>query len=279
MGNKNSCHDNSAKLMTQLFLWRDRALYIGPSIDYEAHEHHAVQICAGLKGTFRIHSEHWEQPREVRAALIASDTPHQIETLGHACVFAYLDPEATSLVGQGYGAPPDAHARIQTWDTFECNAIMPAVDTTPPSLDAPLSIDAAKCIMDALLQGMGLTPTANVLLDKRIQKILLFLHNHTEENSTSEELQQIAHLSASRLQHLFKQQVGLPLRRYRLWLRIRRVIEQALTYHNLTEAAVSAGFTDSAHFSRIFKEMLGVPPSAILASGAKVHITLGDTLF
>lgn len=257
--------------MNQLFLWRDRALYIGPSIDYEAHQHHAVQICASLKGTFRIHSERWEHPREVCAALIASDTSHQIETLGSQCVFAYLDPEATALATQGVSTEP--YACIQTWNTFNCDAIMSAVAT-----NTPLSIDTAKRVMDALLQGMGLTPTPNVLLDERIQKILRFLHNHTEENSTSGELQQIAHLSASRLQHLFKQQVGLPLRRYRLWLRIRRVIEQALTYNNLTEAAVSAGFTDSAHFSRIFKEMLGVPPSAILASGSKVHITLGDTL-
>lgn len=255
--------------MTQLFLWRDHALYIGPSIDYEMHEHHAVQLCASLKGVFRIHSEQWEHPREVRAALIASDTPHRIETLGHTCVFAYLDPEATALARQGVS--PEACARVQTWDIFECGAILQALASSP------LSVNTAKCVMEGLLQGMGLTPTPNALLDERIQKILRFLHNHTEENSTSEELQQIAHLSASRLQHLFKQQVGLPLRRYRLWLRIRRVIEQALTYHNLTEAAVSAGFTDSAHFSRIFKEMLGVPPSAILASAANVHITLGDT--
>lgn len=256
--------------MTQLFLWPDRAVYIGHSLDYEAHEHHAVQICASLKGSFRIHSERWEYPREVRAALIASDTPHQIETLGHQCVFVYLDPQATAVTRQG--VPLEQHACIQTWDTFECDAIMPAVVA-----GAVLSIDTAKCIMDALLQRMDLTPTLNALLDERIQKILRFLHNHSEENSTSEELQQIAHLSASRLQHLFKQQVGLPLRRYRLWLRIRRVIEQALTYHNLTEAAISAGFADSAHFSRVFKEMFGVPPSVIFASGANVNITLGDT--
>lgn len=257
--------------MTQLFLWRDRALYIGPSIDYEAHQHHAVQICVSLEGTFRISSERWEHPREVYAALVTSDTPHQIETLGSKYVFIYIDPEATVL--QRQGAHPKEAPRIQTWDTFERNAILQAIAT-----DAPLPIDTAQCVMDALLQAMGLTSTPHVLLDERIQKILRFLQNNAEENSTSEELQQLVHLSASRLQHLFKQQVGLPLRRYRLWLRIRRTIEHALTYNNLTEAAVSAGFTDSAHFSRIFKEMLGVPPSAILAPGTKIHITLGDTL-
>jgi len=267
--------------MTQLFLWRDRALYLGPSIDYELHAHHAVQLCASLKGVFRIHSEQWEHPREVRAALIASDTPHRIETLGHTCVFAYLDPEATALARQGVSQ--EAHLPIQTWDTFEGGAILQANAGDPLSINSPLSINVplpiatAKCVMEGLLQGMGLTPAPNILLDERIQKILHFLHNNAEENSTSEELQQIAHLSASRLQHLFKQQVGLPLRRYRLWLRIRRVIEQALTYHNLTEAAISAGFADSAHFSRVFKEMLGVPPSGIFATGANVQITLGDT--
>lgn len=257
--------------MTQLFLWRDRALYIGPSIDYEAHQHHAVQICVSLAGAFRISSEQWEHPRDVYAALVASDTPHQIETLGSKCIFAYLDPEATILKRQG--AHPEEAPRIQTWDTFERDAILQAV-----AADAALSIDTAQCLMDALLHGMGLIPTPNVLLDERIQKVLRFLHDNAEENSTGAELQQLVHLSASRLQHLFKQQVGLPLRRYRLWLRIRRVIEQALTCNSLTEAAVSAGFTDSAHFSRVFKEMLGVPPSAILTPGANVHITLGDTL-
>jgi AraC-like DNA-binding protein len=46
----------------------------------------------------------------------------------------------------------------------------------------------------------------------------------------------------------------------------------ALRGANLTDAAISAGFSDSAHFSRLHRETFGVTPSYILGRLARATI-------
>jgi AraC-like DNA-binding protein len=70
-------------------------------------------------------------------------------------------------------------------------------------------------------------------------------------------------VSVSRLTHLFTEQVGIPLRRYVLWLRLRMAITEVLGGADLTDAAHSAGFADSAHLTRTCRDMFGLPPSVL----------------
>ncbi len=77
---------------------------------------------------------------------------------------------------------------------------------------------------------------------------------------------EVAGVSPSRLTHLFTREVGIPFRRYVLWWRMRRAAESLHDGRSLTEAALAAGFADAAHFSRTFKAMFGMPPSALLAA-------------
>ena len=77
-------------------------------------------------------------------------------------------------------------------------------------------------------------------------------------------------LSTERFRHLFRAEMGLPVRRYLLWLRIRRAGEIVATGVSLTEAAHAAGFYDSAHLSRTCKEILGFPPSFLTGQGVEM---------
>ena len=70
-------------------------------------------------------------------------------------------------------------------------------------------------------------------------------------------------LSASRFTHLFTEQVGIPLRRYVLWSRLRVAITLVQGGDDLTGAAHGAGFADSAHLTRTTREMFGLPPSVL----------------
>ena len=81
-------------------------------------------------------------------------------------------------------------------------------------------------------------------------------------------------LSASRLIHLWKDEVGISLRRYVLWLRLRHVIARITIGDSLTDAAHDAGFADSAHLSRTFSSMFGLPLSRLFGPAARVRLLL-----
>tara|TARA_R110000824_G_scaffold3234_4_gene15129 strand:+ start:45639 stop:46166 length:528 start_codon:yes stop_codon:yes gene_type:complete len=71
-------------------------------------------------------------------------------------------------------------------------------------------------------------------------------------------------LSASHFSLLFRQQTGLPLRAYILWLRLQNAVAAFAAGGNATSAAHAAGFSDQAHFTRTFVRMFGVTPSTSL---------------
>ncbi|WP_028007881.1 helix-turn-helix domain-containing protein [Solimonas flava] len=72
-------------------------------------------------------------------------------------------------------------------------------------------------------------------------------------------------LSLSQLERLFSAQVGLSVRRLVRWRRLRLALQLALTGRALTVAAHDAGFADSAHFSRVMRELFGVRADRTLA--------------
>ena len=69
-------------------------------------------------------------------------------------------------------------------------------------------------------------------------------------------------ISPSRLRHMFKEQAGLPISRYVLWMRLRTALLHALEGASMTESAQAAGFSDAAHFTRTCRQMFGLPPTA-----------------
>ncbi|WP_262379703.1 helix-turn-helix transcriptional regulator [Nonomuraea sp. PA05] len=74
------------------------------------------------------------------------------------------------------------------------------------------------------------------------------------------------HLSPSRLAHLFSAHVGIPLRPYVRWLRLRQAIDRVAAGETLTAAAHTAGFTDGPHFTRAFRRTFGNAPSELAAA-------------
>ena len=71
-------------------------------------------------------------------------------------------------------------------------------------------------------------------------------------------------LSPQRLRALARQQLGMPLARWRVWSRLRRAAEALQGGQSLADAASSAGFADQAHLTRQMREMMGLTPAALL---------------
>lgn len=75
-----------------------------------------------------------------------------------------------------------------------------------------------------------------------------------------------ADLSSDRFRHLFVDTMGLPFRRYVLWIRLQRAVALLGEGEDATTAAHGAGFADSAHLARTIRAMLGVSASQLMAA-------------
>jgi len=76
-------------------------------------------------------------------------------------------------------------------------------------------------------------------------------------------LAQDVSLSPSRLRHLFCEQVGVSIRSFRAWKRLRNTICLALEETNLLELAMAAGYADSTHFCHSVKLYFGEQPTFV----------------
>ncbi len=85
-----------------------------------------------------------------------------------------------------------------------------------------------------------------------------------EQRLPATELAQAAALSVSQLERLFSGRLGLSVRRMVLWQRLRVALGEALAGASLTEAAMAAGFADSAHLSRSLRQQFGIRASEAL---------------
>lgn len=70
-------------------------------------------------------------------------------------------------------------------------------------------------------------------------------------------------VSPQRLRALARRELGMPLTRWRIWARLRRAVEALQSGVPVAEAAVTAGFSDQAHFTRQMREMMGLTPTVV----------------
>ncbi|MBX9734878.1 MAG: AraC family transcriptional regulator [Chitinophagaceae bacterium] len=101
-------------------------------------------------------------------------------------------------------------------------------------------------------------------LEERIEQSIKLIHSVLHHDISITFVASKVHLSESRFSHLFKEQIGIPFRKYILWCRMQAALQEVMKGQSFTKAAYSGGFSDVAHLSRTFTEMFGVSPSEVL---------------
>jgi AraC family transcriptional regulator len=97
------------------------------------------------------------------------------------------------------------------------------------------------------------------------------LHAHLTEGISLEKLAQSCSLSPSAFMRAFRKSTGLPPHQWLLARRVDRAAELMRSGERpLSEVALSAGFSDQSHFTRVFSQQMGVSPGAWRRSQAAV---------
>ena len=80
-------------------------------------------------------------------------------------------------------------------------------------------------------------------------------------------------LSPSRLSHLFKEQVGMPLKSYIQFHQMQRAFLALLNGKSITESAMTAGFDTPSHFATVTKKMMGMSASISVKNSVFLKVT------
>jgi AraC-like DNA-binding protein len=110
------------------------------------------------------------------------------------------------------------------------------------------------------------------VVDERVQHMLDYMDANFNKILKLKTVAALVFLSPERARHLFVIHMGIPFRQYLLWQRIKSVIYEVLKKEkNIAEAAISAGFTDQAQFTTIFKRIFGTPVKIILKNSPSIQ--------
>jgi AraC-like DNA-binding protein len=218
------------------------------------HAHHAIQITLSAGGRFCIRTGDGRMDGPV--VVIAPDVPHAFEAEGKVALL-FVEPESRAgqaLTQEMAGAPV---ARLDARLGRASDRLADLWTDARPD-DGKVEALGRSLVQEAVGEAL---PAST--LDPRIARTLVWLRSRMGEGVGVAEAAAIACLSESRFSHLFAAEVGLPFRSYLLWRRLMLAVERIASGASFTAAAHEAGFADSAHFSRTFHRMFGVPAAAL----------------
>ena len=115
-----------------------------------------------------------------------------------------------------------------------------------------------------LLTQLGLVGSSmHAVRDERILSAMKYIRSKFSERISCQDVADAVHLSQGRLSHLFKEQVGMTFAAYLIYQRIMYVYAQTFRGKSITEAALEAGFSSSAHFADANRRVFGISASSI----------------
>lgn len=244
-------------LSNLLYLWPRRTLFVGRVAGPIRFSQAAASLVVGLEAPLQValpgSGEAWHQ----HSLLLAPGTRVEIDAGGQLVAACYLDAlgQDFRLLADGMNRwTPGIHGHLPG---------EPELQDLCRRLHArPLEPEDAYLALERCINPSGQAyPSA----DPRVEAVVALIRERITENLSVEQLAGAVNLSVSRLVELFREQIGVPIRRYRQWHRLFVTVTGVERGETLTNAAIAAGFTDSAHFSHTFRMTLGMTPSDILA--------------
>lgn len=254
--------------MLRLYLWPHRIMYLGLSPENDLHRHHAAQLCVTLDAALKVSESEAGETLEVSGVFIPPDHRHRIDAGNSRILALYLEPESDEyqpLIQPLTTGTADALVSF----TLSAAGLTELRNLFAAGGDADIAWSTCQTAL-----GLGSSVARPVERDPRIEQVIGIIRGEPSRSHSVEPLAAGVHISPSRLIHLFREQVGIPIRRFTVWARLRQVVRLAVDGATLTAAAHDSGFSDAAHMSNTFRQMFGFAPSVLFSARVPkdVHI-------
>lgn len=240
------------------FITRTGALYLGPHLKTSIHALHNYKIYIAINGDFDLLMEGGQHFSSCKTVIIAPDQPHKLVSRDVQVAAFYLVPETDA------GRMLSAHCSGRAVFAPPAGVLAAITPQLRKYLEQGCSVEEADALCEYLFKKLTPPTNPNLPLDLRIGRALNYLDAEVGNRVTIADVASEVALSRSHLEHLFSEQVGIPISRYVLWTRIRGALMLMAGGKLLTEVAYDVGFSDSAHLSRTFRRMIGIAPSTLL---------------
>jgi AraC-like DNA-binding protein len=253
-----------------MYFWAGHFLYLGYVADNSKHAHHALRVIVNRDGLFRLRID--ESSIECGGIVISPDLPHQLLSSSDSQVHLFIDREAA--VAEAIARRHLGEGHVKIIDGALLKTLRGCIDVPGNFLG---SCGQANEVYRRLVTELGgYAEHAEVTVDPRIKAaVQLIKEKYLTRKVYLAELARHACLSESHLSHMFVEQIGIPPRRYVLWLRLMIAHQFVIQGKSLTESAHSAGFSDSAHLSRTYKRMYGITISDCVKNRKFVQVISG----
>jgi AraC-like DNA-binding protein len=231
-----------------VWLWPGHALYAGPSLNLAPHSGSVWCLAVGIDGPLSVATEDGAT-RTAPSVLIPPRLTHQLTCHGTGLVSGYLEPTSER-----------AEAGRHKFDEWQHDVGVRHVDEARLQF-IPADDESASHWLDLA------APAAQRRIDPRIAAAARAIRDDPAATVSSRQLALDAGLSESRFLHLFRDELGTSLRRYRLWIRLTHAGAAIAAGDNLTTAAMKAGFASPSHLADRFKTTFGLSASQLLGTG------------
>lgn len=217
--------------------------------DPERHCHSATHMIISLEGSMEVMVEH--EIIKCKGILIPSGVHHTANTHGNRVLVFLFD--STTAVSKQIGS-----VRVMTDDAV-CRIRKSFQDFEYSKRDVSCYESFAGCVFEC----NGITDAGAVITDERIRQSLSFIQSRLCEAVTCADAAGSVFLSEGRFSHLFRQQVGMTFAAYLIYQRVIRAYTDIINGKSITNAALDAGFSSSAHFAEVNKRLFGLSATGI----------------
>lgn len=257
-------HPSAPASPTLLYLWDNRTLFLGNSVlpmRNSTIASHTLTVC--FQGEFRVK---YPGREEIRTRSMLVEAGHSLNLdyvmdVNLVVGAVYLDP-----VGQDF----PVLTSLMTQVTDDLYIDHPDEDTLISELiamrNAQLDSRSAKEKLETLIIPADFRGKTLKVIDPRIAETVQTIKDTVAENLSVDELAQRVHLSPSRLCKLFSAELGIPIRRYRLWRRLFNCTIAVANGKTFFEAGLESGFSSPAHCSKTYLTLTGTLPSQTFAA-------------
>ncbi|MFE6858330.1 helix-turn-helix domain-containing protein [Nocardia sp. NPDC057668] len=229
--------------------------YIGPELGVDLHAPAVAVLSVGLDGPFELETA-THGPITTGSCFAPAHTPHRVTVPGGWILLLFVDPASTSasaIAGEmtAFDEPYGLGHRHER----ELAELCAGLDPDPDRIVARAVSGPAR------------------VSDPRIDRVAAGIRDNPNDTYRAEPIAASLGLSTTHFLRVFAQQCGTTFRGYQRWARIVHAMRSVGAGHDLTRAAIDAGFATPSHFSETFHAMFGISAAATLRTG--IHFDLG----